>query len=43
MLLRLYVNINVSFESILACSTAIMSAYKFARRILGYPSNDIDL
>ena len=35
-LLRMYVNINVSIGSILVCSTAIKIAYNYALRILGY-------
>ena len=37
MLLRLFVNMNVSVGSVLVCSAAIKSAYNYAMRILGYP------
>jgi hypothetical protein len=36
MLLRLYVNMNVSVGFVLVCSVTIKSAYNYAMRILGY-------
>ena len=46
MLLRLFVNINVSVGSILVCSTTIGSVYNYALRNIGISRktcNDIDL
>ena len=37
MILRLFINMNVSIGSILVCFVAIKSAYNYALRILGYP------